>query len=247
MSEIAQAVDRALLTIIAAAEEGPRSIREISEMLGISTTAARRVVITLHREAMLRKREDGRYDVGPRLIRITEHLLGRFAMRAHPFMDALAMLSSRSVILTSFRADDASVLHQADPDRLKLRIDYRTDYSRALVDGADGLVILANLDEARRGRLVREAGIPGLEERLDRIRTAGHLLQRTAVWGELPGLSAPIMHGTIGITGALTLLGNDLDDDLEAWVSATIDAAQAIGQELTVLTRSPLDENGAEQ
>ncbi len=247
MSEIAQAVDRALLTMIAAADEGPRSIREISETLGISTTAARRVVITLHREAMLRKREDGRYDIGPRLIRITEHLFGRFALRAHPEMAGLATRAGRSVILTGFRADSAIVLHQVDPDPLRLRIDYRTDYSRELVHGADGLVILANLNAARRSRLVLESGIAGLERRLAEIRSAGHLLQRNPVWGELPCLSAPIVDENIGITGALTLVGSGLDDELDAWVDRTVGAANAVGRLLTELTRSPLDEHEAEQ
>lgn len=214
-NEIAQTVDRALLALMEAAEHGPRSIRDISEELRISMTAARRVVITLHREAMLRRREDGRYEIGPRLLRITEHLLRKFMVMAHPAMRRLAQESGRSVILTGFRADSAEVLHQVDPTQMDLRVDYRSHLSRDLAQDTDGLAILASLNPGRREQLVQEAPTQDLEHRLELIRSAGFVVGSNATWGSLPGLSAPIIDANLGVIGSVTLLGQHLGDTLE--------------------------------
>lgn len=238
-SEIAQTVDHALRALTAAASGGPQSIRDVSETLAVSTSAARRIVITLHAEGMLRRREDGRYDIGPRLIRMTEHLLDRYAVMAHPAMARLAAAAGRSVVLTGFRADSTMVVHQVDPSPLELHVEYRTGLTRDLTDGTDGLTILATLNAPRRARLVEESGLPGLAERLEGIRDAGYAFGINEAWGGLPGLSAPILDDNLGVIGALTVIGADRDDPVERWAGETVAAANAVAARSSELTRGP--------
>jgi len=205
-TDIAQTVDRTLLALLHLADTGPQSIRQIAASLAISLTAARRIVVTLHREGMLRRTEDRRYDLGPRLIRMTDPLLARFAELAGPSMAALARHTGLSVLLSAFAADGVCVLHQADPAPPGLRLDYRTGRWRPMTDCADGLVILAHLSGARRERIVRDSGRPGLPQQLERVREQGHLFAAGEPWGAA-ALSVPILDTRIGVIGALTVLG----------------------------------------
>ncbi|MFF4989288.1 IclR family transcriptional regulator [Streptosporangium saharense] len=202
--ETARTADHALLALRTLADNGPMTVTDLAAELGVSPTAAHRVIATLHASAIVRRCEDGRYDVGPRLIRLTDHLLQYYAKQATPAMLRLAESTGGTVVLNALQGDSTIALHQVTATRTPLRIEYRLGYATPFTGSPGGLTILAHLHPSRRDRLVSEAGTKGLRERLDRIVADGFLISGEEVWADAVSVSAPILDENLGVIGSLS-------------------------------------------
>ncbi len=199
--ETAQTADYALQVLDLLEHQDGRSIAEIATHLELSRSVAQRVVVTLHKRAMVIRSEDGRYWLGPALIRLAANLPHPLAALAQAQVDELGSATGETVVLAVPVADSAEVVLARPGDAGQLRVEYEVGFTHALVRGASGLAMLAFLSPDARARI----GGADLSETLDTIRTAGFARTAGQLRPHMEGLAVPIRHAG-SVLGSLALV-----------------------------------------
>ncbi|ONK15858.1 IclR family transcriptional regulator [Streptomyces sp. MP131-18] len=154
---MSQTVARAL-DIVGFVAERPRSLGETAALLGVHKSTALRLLRTLETAGFARRRPDGSYAAGFRVIALAQQVLDQLDVReiAHPHLAALAESCGHTVHLAALEDDEIVYLDKVDgsgPTRLRSRIGRPAVLHTAAVSKA----ILAHLEPPLRERLLARA------------------------------------------------------------------------------------------
>ncbi|MDF2050427.1 IclR family transcriptional regulator C-terminal domain-containing protein [Arthrobacter sp. Cr_A7] len=208
--EIAQTADYALQTLLTLQGRGPSTEIELASAMQVSRTAAHRIVLTLHRRGFVLRLEDGRYTLGPELIKLSANTpIDLVSISAH-HLESLAQFTKETVVLAVPHGENAVVLDQRQGTQGPLRVEYRTGFSHSLTRGASGLAILAYLERDCQDLLIRKAGDPDLRARLHKVVAEGYSLSSGELRAGMVGLAVPIVVNGVGVVGSIALVVPDL-------------------------------------
>lgn len=203
--EIAQTADHALRVLDCIAAHGHRTIAQLIEDLGLSRSAAQRVLASLHRRALVTKAPQGGYVLGPALIRLAQHLPHPLAAAGAAEINRLGRRTGETVVLAVPSGDEAVVV-ASNPGRTRqLRVEYEAGFRHELASGASGIAILAFLAAENHGVPMG----PELETRLDQVRRAGIARTEGQLRDHMIGLAAPILHGD-QVLGSIAIIAPSL-------------------------------------
>lgn len=214
----AAAVDRAL-SLLAAFRSGDRSLAlaELAERTRLYKSTALRLLASLEHARLLQRAADGRWSLGPELLRLHAVYAAGFSLQAEvlPVMQALVASTRESAAFHVRQGTQRLCLVRVDSPQT-LRDHIRAGDVLPLERGAGGRVLLA-FDGAR-GKLYEQ------------IRRDGVVTLSGDREPDLTGISAPVFD-TQGLAGALTLTlpTQRLQPGFEAQVR---DAAQQLSRRL---------------
>ncbi|MDT0343802.1 IclR family transcriptional regulator [Streptomyces litchfieldiae] len=151
---MSQTVGRAL-EIVGFIAERPRSLGETADRLGVHKSTALRLLRTLEADGFARKRPDGRYAVGLRVIALARQVLDQLDIRdvARPHLAGLSERVEHTVHLAALLDGEIVYVDKVDgagPARLRSRV----GRPAVLHTAAVAKVILAHLEPPLRERLL---------------------------------------------------------------------------------------------
>ncbi len=113
---MSQTVQRAI-DIIELTSAAPRTLAEVADHLGVHRSTALRLLHPLTEAGLTRRRQDGRYGVGYRLLGLAELAREQFDLpnMAHEHLVSLAQLSGHTVHLAALEGDDIVYVDKVDP------------------------------------------------------------------------------------------------------------------------------------
>lgn len=223
---MSQSVKRAARIVDAIAER-PRTVAELAEQFGLHRSTMFRELQALEEVGYVRRRGNGRYALGLRLIALSKEALdtldlreagGEHVRRLHRTVGNtvhLAALMDRSIVYVDKVEDDAGV-------RMYSRI------GKAVIPYCSGVgkAILANLGTAERDAVL--AGTvwkrytehtittrTGLDRELERVRAQGFASDDREFEDFVNCLAVPV-HSSMGVVGALSVTAIRMVADLEA-------------------------------
>ncbi|ARQ71820.1 IclR family transcriptional regulator [Streptomyces marincola] len=146
------------LDIVGFLAERPRSLGDTAALLGVHKSTALRLLRTLENAGFARRRPDGLYTAGFRVIALAQQVLDQLDIReiAHPHLVALAEACGHTVHLAALVDGEIVYLDKVDgsgPSRLRSRIGRPAVLHTAAVSKA----ILAHLEPQLRERLLAGA------------------------------------------------------------------------------------------
>ena len=189
----AAAVDRALSVLAAfRAGDGALTLAELAARTGLYKSAVLRFLASLEHARMTRRREDGRYVLGPEIARLNSAYVASFSL-GDVVIPALRELVARTGESASFHVRQGEA-------RLCL---YRVDSEQPLRDHIKAGDLLP-LDRGAGGRVLTAfSGAAGA--RYDRIRRDHVLVISGDRVPDLAGISAPVFDSSGALVGAITL------------------------------------------
>lgn len=233
-----------LLETLASTKE--RTLSDLARQTDFTLNQTFRLLATLEATGYVLREPDKRYRLGPKL-----YLLGQQAVWPHdliaaaaPHLDALAKLSSETVLLSVPVAMERMIVDTRE-SRYSLRVGYPIGSRVPLYVGGMGVAMLAFLSPEVLEQLLaapREAFTEltlvderDLREELARVRKARVRVSRDDyAQGEF-SVASPILNKAGTLRGALTIAGFTarLDKDAQArFVEAVQVAAGEVGREL---------------
>lgn len=223
--DVAQTADHALKVLLLIEATADRSVVELSRELQVSRSATQRAVDTLHRRALLTRRRDGRYELGPGLIALARGLPHELARLAEPALRTLASELEEMVVLAVPEGDEAVIIARHNGSHAPLRIDYPIGTRHSLAEGAAGLAILAFLGESVAQRL-----LPLRDEQLAEIRAEGVVRTGDEPGGFLSALAVPVFAGDTIVGSLGVIVPSARAHRLERSTSAIASAAGRLGR-----------------
>ncbi|MBG0739718.1 IclR family transcriptional regulator [Paeniglutamicibacter antarcticus] len=161
-----QSVDRAITVLEILARTGGAGVSEIADEMGVHKSTASRLLSALDARDMAQQdHERGKYQLGFGILRLASSIPGRLnvAAEARPFLHALADKFQETVNLAVLRSNFAVNVDQAmGPSALAT-----SDWMGSLTPvhaTSSGKILLASLDTAERGQILKESGQPALTE-----------------------------------------------------------------------------------
>lgn len=198
------AVDRAL-TVLAAFDEGADTLglAELAERTGLYKSTILRLAASLERFGYLRRLEDGRFALGPSLLRLGELYrasfdLGRLVL---PALKRLSAETGESAAFYVREGDERVCLYRVASTAHRV-LHYVTPGTRfSLTTGASGQVLRA---------FAADAG--DLEPELAAVRAKALAVSLADRKAETAAIAAPVFgaavaDGTVGLIGSLSLAG----------------------------------------
>ena len=164
---------------LAAGNAEQMRLADICSKVGVSPSKAHGVLQALMNTGLVRRGVNGKgYALGPGLITLSRKVLNDMvpARLAEPVLNRLTLETGCTSVLGLINGGTVFVAAKKEPDD-NIRVVMRVGHPLPLSYGAHGKAIFAFLDEARRGRLLREEalyfhGYPGA---LDRARLLAEL------------------------------------------------------------------------
>lgn len=187
--DTAQTADHALRVLEFIRRDGPSTVPELASELFVSRSTMRRVVETLHRRALLTRRVDARYVLGPGLISLARNLPHDMVRLARPVLHTLAVATEELVVLSIRDGDVATVAASRDGGSGPLHVDYPVGFQHPLSAGGSGLAILAFLDPEPQRRLLADRE---MERHLAVVRTEGVAKSDGELGEAISDLAAPV-------------------------------------------------------
>lgn len=193
-------------------------VRQVAERLGLAKSSAHDLLTSLAEVGFLSKTDEGRYQLGWRLVVLSETLLATTELRceARPIMEEIAAQYQETIHLAIL--DDTKVVYI---DKLEgkqaVRVDI-TSLGTRLYAHCSGLgkVLLAfrPLEEVR--RIIAIEGMPRftpntitelatLEQELQKIRKQGYAYDEEEIVTDLCCVSAPVRNYTGHVIAALSM------------------------------------------
>lgn len=213
---MSQTVQRAIVIIETLAED-PRTLSEMAEVLGVHRSTALRLLQTLEGSGFARKRGDGRYTVGTRLISIAQQTLDGLDLRglAHPHLRRLQATCGHTVHLAQLIGDEVIYVDKIDSSD-GVRMYSRIGRPAPLHASGVGKTILAQLPPERTGQLLDGTELTAhtgatfttraaLEDELAAIRKRGWAVDDGEFEDFTNCVSAPISDSTGQITAAVSV------------------------------------------
>ncbi|PSK99529.1 IclR family transcriptional regulator [Murinocardiopsis flavida] len=243
---MSQTVQRAIVIIETLAED-PRTLSEMADVLGVHRSTALRLLQTLEGSGFARRRGDGRYTVGTRLISIAQQTLEGLDLRglAHPHLRRLNSACGHTVHLAQLIGDEVIYVDKIDGTE-GVRMYSRVGRPASLHASGVGKSILAQLPPERAAGLLDGAELTAhtestftdraaLEAELDAIRRRGWAVDDGEFEDFMNCVSAPIADSTGQVVAALSITSLRVIAPLEtlrALVPDLLHTAEAISAEL---------------
>lgn len=151
---MSQTVDRALSLLERIAAE-PQTLGMLADHLGVHKSTALRLVGSLERAGLARRREDGKYILGTRLLSIASKALEDFDLRevARPYLSRLNDICGHTLHLASLIDDEVIYIDKYEGNS-SIRMYSRIGKTASLYASGVGKVILAYQVEPRLGNLI---------------------------------------------------------------------------------------------
>jgi IclR family transcriptional regulator, KDG regulon repressor len=146
--EIAQTADHALRILLSLGEDGPQTVAELSDRLGLARTVARRLIVTLQQRSFVQV-EAGRISVGGSILEIAAKALPEAYRQAQPVLDGLARELGETVALSVLNGAEALVVALGRSEAHPLRVEYPIGFRHPVTTGAAGRALLFNLPEEK--------------------------------------------------------------------------------------------------
>lgn len=153
-----QSVDRAITVLEILARTGGAGVSEIAQEMGVHKSTASRLLGALDARDMAQQdHERGKYQLGFGILRLASAIPGRLsvAAEARPFLSALAEKFEETVNLAVLRSNVAVNVDQAMGPSTLAAYDWVGSLTPAHATSS-GKILLAYLDAAERGRILKE-------------------------------------------------------------------------------------------
>jgi IclR family acetate operon transcriptional repressor len=221
-SSTVQSVDRATALLDAFVDAG-RSMTalELSQITGLERTIVHRLLRSLVANKFIVQADFGRYDLGPRLLRLGNSYLDRLPLRhiALPYVidisnglaDEVPWIVGVAVPVEGFSIVVDRLWRPSAPLDSLLDVGTRIP----LPDSATGLSILARYDEATARALCGDETYERVEERLAKIRQRDFLEFNTELRPGMSAIAASIGDRLGRPVGAISVVGLKLETELD--------------------------------
>jgi DNA-binding IclR family transcriptional regulator len=213
---VSQTVDRALSLLEQIAAE-PQSLGMLADHLGVHKSTALRLVGSLERAGLARRREDGRYTLGTRLLSIASKALENFDLRdvARPYLSRLNDICGHTVHLASLIDGDVVYIDKYE-GRSSIRMYSRIGKIASLYASGVGKVILAYQVEPHLGDLIASIDFKrhtsdtitsehGLRKELALINERGYGFDRGEFEDIIHCIAAPIRAADGSVASAVSI------------------------------------------
>ncbi len=241
--ESVRSVTRAL-QILAAFDDDHAicSLAELLDRANLPKTTALRLIQTLVRNGFLFRRADGRFCLGPVLIRLSRavSIAWRLPVAADAAMEAVRVRTRETVNLYVLEGM-ARVLVAQKQGPQHIRFVIPVGVRLPLLSGASGKLLLAHGDSDFIESVLRAAGFEedlsaGLAVELAQIRAQGYAVSRDERERGASSVAVPIPDGRGGVTAALAVSGPTSrfsDDRVAEFAAVLTEAAQHMSVALT--------------
>ncbi len=220
-SATVQSVDRAAMVLDALVASGhSMTVIELAQETGLERTIAHRMVRSLVANKFVVQIGTGRYDLGPRLLRLGNSYLDRLPLRhvALPYVIDISnglqpeepWIVSVAVPIEGYSIVVDRLWRPAAPLDSLLDVGTRIP----LADSATGLSILARYDEPTGRALCGAARYSAVRERLTAIRHRGYLEFNTELRPGISAIAASIADRSGQPVGAISVVGMRLQPHL---------------------------------
>lgn len=220
------------------------TLTELLDRANLPKTTARRLIQTLVRSGFLYRRTDGRFCLGPVLIRLSRavSIAWRLPVAADATMEAVRVRTRETVNLYVLEGmARVCVAQKQGPQHIRFVIP--VGVRLPLWAGASGKLLLAHGDRDLFESVLRAAGreedfSAGLAVELAQIRAQGYAVSRDERERGASSVAAPIPDGRGGVTAALAVSGptSRFSDDRVAEFAAVL--KEAVQQMAVALTGS---------
>ena len=230
------------LDVLDAVAQGPISLADLAEQLGLTRSTTYRLATALVDRRMLVLRPREGYTLGPKLLELGYRAQEQMQLPqlARPFLEQLAASTSDTVHLGVLEGDQALYLDKV-PGRRRVEIGSRIGERQPLSSTGLGKALILDQGEERWKSLFvtetgpKAVGLPVWLERMRGYAGAGHAYDLEENEDQIRCVAAPI-HGVDGRTvGAISLssAAQYMDDArMEALSTEVRACAQAISREL---------------
>lgn len=220
------AVDRAL-TLLEAFGRGPTSLSlsELAQATGMVKSTVLRLAASLQRGGYLRRGADGRYRLGPALVRLGAHYQASFEIGDHvtPVLERLARTTGESASLYVREDDQRVCLFRANARRHRLLHFVQVGTHFRYDTGASGQVISAFTE-------VDGPDPQGVRERLVAVSADDRTISDTAAVAAPVFAAGEVFVGAISLSGPATRFAEHALPRLKRAVSdAAADLSSALG------------------
>ncbi|MBO9708860.1 MAG: IclR family transcriptional regulator [Caulobacter sp.] len=230
------------LDVIEKVAEGPISLADLAESLGLTRSTTYRLAAALVDRRMLVLRPREGYALGPKLLELGYSAREQMHLPqvARPYLEQLSAATSDTVHLGVLEGDEALYLDKV-PGRRRVEIGSRIGERQPLSSTGLGKALILDMDEERWKQLFtaeagpRAVGLPVWLERMRGYAAAGHAYDLEENEDQIRCVAAPI-RGVDGHTvGAISLssAAQYMDDARMESLSTEVRAcAEAISREL---------------
>lgn len=157
---MSQTVDRAL-SILPLLAEGPASLDQVAQRLGVHKSTALRLLRTLHEHGMVHRQPDQRYRLGARLFALAQQAVETLDVReiAHPYLVELNERTGHTVHLAVHEEDEVLYIDKVE-SRYPVRMYSRIGKPVAITVAAVAKLLLADLPEPERRAVAERLDYP---------------------------------------------------------------------------------------
>lgn len=147
---MSQTVDRAL-SILPLLAEGPASLQQVADRLGVHKSTALRLLRTLHQHGVVHRQPDQRYRLGARLFALAQLAMENLDVRAiaQPHLQELNRGTGHTVHLAVYEDEEVTYIDKVD-SRYPVRMYSRIGKPVAITVAAVAKLLLADLPEPER-------------------------------------------------------------------------------------------------
>ena len=247
-----QSVARAIRALELIAEAGALGVTELGRLLGVHKATASRLIATLGERGLVeRDPVSEKYRLGFGLIRLAGAAMAGLDLvrTAHPILENLAERTRETVNLGVFSGDSVVYVDQISGTRAIVSVSW-VGRSTPLHCTSNGKVLLANMSESERDRLVA----PPLERltdhtivdpaalvaQLGEIRIRGYAQTMEELEEGLNAVAAPVRGSDGEVVAALSVSGPAFRMravDLPRIARLTMEAASAVSRRLGYVER----------
>lgn len=242
---MSQTVDRALSLLERIAAE-PQTLGMLADHIGVHKSTALRLVQSLERAGLARKREDGKYTLGTRLLSIASKALEDFDLRdvARPYLTRLNHSCGHTVHLASLIDRDIVYIDKYEGNS-SIRMYSRIGKTASLYASGVGKVILAYQGEPQLGDLIAKIDFQrhtsetitnehGLRKELAAIRERGYGFDRGEFEDIIHCIAAPIRAADGSVASAVSISVPKMlvsFDDLKELLPDLLKAVDAVSRD----------------
>lgn len=242
---MSQTVDRALSILERIAAE-PQTLSMVADHIGAHKSTALRLVRSLERAGLARRREDGKYTLGAHLLSLASKALEDFDLRdvARPHLTRLNHSCGHTLHLAALIDRDVVYIDKYEGSS-SIRMYSRIGKTASLYASGVGKVILAYQDESLLGDLIGKIDFQrhtsetitdehGLRKEFAVIRERGYGFDRGEFEDIIHCIAAPIRAADGSVASAVSMSVPKMlvsFDDLKEFLPDLINAADAVSRD----------------
>jgi DNA-binding IclR family transcriptional regulator len=233
MAEGSKTVDQALRLLVELREGGPGTVAELGRRVGLSRSAAGRLLTSLEAHRFARRTTSG-FDLGYDLLQFSAGLGAGLRSAAASTLRTLSHRFDETAALAVRDGADAVALDQVVPRDRLVNIQYRPGTRHPLALGAHGLAMLADVTADP------DTLDPELVPRLAEIARTGYSVSHDELEPGVTGVAAPIVTAAGTSIASIGVIGpTSRFPDSRSVAAAVVAAAGTISEELSGTSPPP--------